>query len=604
MLHFKLKIMKKILLLTLVAIFSVVSCKKDPLDQTPDGKITLEEVFKDKDRTEAYLNTAYSNIPDYFWKYSFFAFLAGVSDEANDSDVGNNAGNIASFWNTGSLSLSTNPLEAYGGQGKGISRYITYWAGIRDCNVFLANIGTAAVANEDYRKRFTAEAKVLRSFYYLELIKQFGGMPIVDKPFDVKFDYTTLKRASFQECVNFIVKNCDEGIAEEQLPLRVTLETERGRFSKSIAYSIKSQALLYNASPLWNSTNDIAKWRASATASKEAIFALVGTGRFALNPNYNNYFLNSMDISPNPADKETIFEINEGPNGTFSVINSIPSKPGMFKAGSCPSQELVDAYDMQINPIPGGVAGEPAILGYEDADHLLPIINNSGPGPASGYAKNNPYANRDPRFYATVWYNGARYDNINGRIHTIETFRGGRDQVIKNPPNRANTHTGYYLRKFIDPRIQSNQPHNSRWKKYRLAEIYLNLAEAENEANGPTSEAYAAVNVVRNRAQMPSLPAGLNKDQLRERIRRERRVEFAIEEHRFWDVRRWKILGQTDKLVTGMEIIRNPTTGVLTYNRFVTERRNAWADKYMIFPIPLGEASIIPDFNLNQNPGW
>ncbi|RZK60773.1 MAG: RagB/SusD family nutrient uptake outer membrane protein [Pedobacter sp.] len=596
--------MKKILLLTFAALLMVVSCKKDPLDQTPDGKITLEEVFTDKDRTEAYLSTAYSRIPDYFWKYSFFAFLAGVTDEAKDSDVGNNAGNIASFWNTGSLSLSTNPLEAYGGQGKGISRYVTYWSGIRDCNVFLANIPKAAVANEDYRKRFTAEAKVLRSFYYLELIKQFGGMPIVDKPFEVTFDYTSLKRPTFQECVNFIVKNCDEAIAEPQFPLRITLETERGRFTKAVAYAIKSQALLYNASPLWNPTNDMAKWTASANASKEAIAALAATGQFALNANYGNYFLNQSDLSPSPGDKETIFEINEPSNGTFSVINSIPSKPGMFKAGSCPSQELVDAYDMQINPIAGGIAGEPAILGYSDADHLQPIINNSGPGPASGYARARPYVGRDPRFYATVWFNGAQYDNINGAIHTIETFQGGADQLIKNPPNRANTHTGYYLRKFIDPRIQSNQPHNSRWKKYRLAEIYLNLAEAENEVNGPTAAAYAAVNVVRNRAQMPNLPAGLDKDQFRIRVRRERRVEFAMEEHRFWDVRRWKILDQTDKVVTGMEIIKDPVTGVFTYNRFVTERRNAWTDKYLIFPIPLGEASIIPDFDLHQNPGW
>ncbi|MBC7416866.1 MAG: RagB/SusD family nutrient uptake outer membrane protein, partial [Pedobacter sp.] len=579
-------------------------CKKDPLDQTPDGKITLDDVFKDKDRTEAYLNTAYSHIPDYFWKYSFFAFLAGTSDEANDSDVGNNQGNIASFWNAGALSLSTNPFEAYGGQGKGISRYTTYWAGIRDCNVFLANLPKAVVANDNYRKRFTAEAKVLRSFYYLELIKQFGGMPIVDKPFDLTFDYASLKRPTFQECVNFIVKNCDEAIAETQLPLRITIETERGRFTKAIAHAIKSQALLYNASALWNPTNDNAKWIASAAASKDAIAALALTGKFALNPNYNDYFLNSTDLSPSPGDKETIFEINEASNGTFSVINSIPSKPGMFKAGSCPSQELVDAYDMQINPIPGGIAGEPAILGYLDEDHLQPIINNSGPGPQSGYARARPFVGRDPRFYATVWFNGAQYDNINGAIHTIETFQGGKDQLIKNPPNRANTHTGYYLRKFIDPRLQSNQPHNSRWKKYRLAEIYLNFAEAENEANGPTGEAYAAVNIVRNRAQMPNLPAGLDKIQFRERVRRERRVEFAMEEHRFWDVRRWKILNQTDRVVTGMEIIKDPTTGALTYNRFVTERRNAWADKFLIFPIPLNEAAIIPDFNLNQNPGW
>ena len=598
MLHFnKQFIMKKILLLTVATIALVIGCNKDPLDITPDGKITLEDVFKDKDRTEAYLNSAYNYIPSYFWKYSFFSFLAGITDEAGDADVGNNAGNIASAWITGALSPSFNPLEAYGGQGNGTNRYATYWMGIRETNVFLANINTAAVASEDYRTRFIAEAKVLRSFYYLELIKQFGAMPIVDKPFDLTTDYAKLTRPTFQECVNFIVKNCDEAIATPTLPVRISIETERGRFTKAIAYAIKSQALLYNASPLWNSTNDNSKWKAAADGSKSALQALTGSGGFALAPDYGNYFLNSTDLSNSPGDKETIFEINEGSNGTFSVVNSIPSKIGMFKVGSAPSQELVDSYDMQAT-------GEPAITGYLDDDHLLPIINNSGPGPASGYAKNRPYDGRDPRFYATVWYNGAQYDNINGRIHTVETFIGGTDQLLKTPPNRVNTHTGYYLRKFIDPRLQSNQPHNSRWKKYRLAEIYLNFAEAENEANGPTAEAYSALNIVRNRAQMPNLPAGLDVAGFRERVRRERRVEFAIEEHRFWDVRRWKILGKTDKVITGMEIVKNPTSGALTYTRFVTERRNAWQDKYMIFPIPLNEASIIADFNLNQNPGW
>lgn len=583
--------MKRILILSLAFLTLVTGCKKNPLDQTPDGKITLEQVFSDKDRTEAYLNTVYSHIPAYFWYYSFFAFLAGTTDEAADSDVGNNIGNIAVGWNSGALTPGYNPLEAFGGQGAGINRYETFWAGIRDANVFLANIPTAKVQSEDFRKRFIAETKVLRAFYYLELIKQFGPMPMVDKPFDLKFDYLSLKRPTFKECIDFIVKDCNEALAEPLLPLRITIDTERGRFTKSIAYAIKSQAMLYNASPLWNPSNEKAKWQASSTASQEALTALTAGDQFKLVTNYSDYFLVPMAISQTPGDKETIFEVNEKSNVTFSVVNSIPSKPGMFKAGSCPSQELVDAYDMQAT-------GEPAITGYQDENHLIPIINN-----ASGYSETAPYVGRDPRFYATVWYNAAQYNNIGGSIYTMKIYKGGADQVLKTPPNRVNTHTGYYLRKFIDPRLQSNQPHGSRWKKYRLAEIYLNLAEAENEANGPTAIAYDAINKVRNRSQMPNLPAGLSQDQFRERVHRECRVEFAIEEHRFWDVRRWKILDKTDKLVTGMEIIKNPNN-TLTYNRFVVETRNAWADKYRIFPIPLNEASIIPDFNLNQNPGW
>lgn len=242
--------------------------------------------------------------------------------------------------------------------------------------------------------------------------------------------------------------------------------------------------------------------------------------------------------------------------------------------------------------------GEPAITGYRDEDHLQPIIN-----PTSGYVENDPYKGRDPRFYATVWHNGADYGAINGVAHKMETFVGGQDGLKKVPPNRQNTQTGYYLRKFIDPKLASGATASARWKKYRLAEIYLNYAESENEASGPTADVYTAINTIRSRAKMPNLPTGLTKELMRERIRRERRVELVIEEHRFWDVRRWKTLAQTDKLVTGMEITKK-TDGTFSYARFVARRRNSWPDKFQIFPIPIGEVSLIPDFSKNQNPGW
>lgn len=577
--------MKKIIICFLSFSMIMLGCKK-ALDITPDGRLALEDVFKDEKQTEAYLNTVYNSIPSYFWKYQFFSYLAGVTDEAQDSDVGIESSNIAANWAPGSLSPSFNPLEI-AGQGIGIVRYNTYWTGIRNANVFLANVPTANITNETRRRRFIAEARVLRAFFYFELVKQFGSMPVIQKPFSNTFDYESLTRPTFQANIDSIVTDCDFAIANTALPMRITEESERGRFTKAVAYAIKSQALLYNASPLWNAANDNAKWQAASVAAKEGLTALTSGGQFSLFPNYNNYFLNQSDISPSPNDKETIFERPEGPDGTFTSINSIPSKPGIFKAGTCPSQELVDSYDMQAT-------GLPAITGYSDADHLSPIINA-----ASGYNSNDPYAGRDPRFYATVWYNGALYDNINGAIHTMETFTGGADQLTFT---RNNTHTGYYLRKFIDPKLASGVGHNSRWKKYRLAELYLNYAEAENEVSGATADVYAAVNTVRARANMPNLTIGLSKDEMRKRIRNERRVEFSIEEHRFWDTRRWKTLSETDKIVTGMRITK--TGGTFKYQRIVVEKRNAWQDKFRIFPIPLIDVSNIPDFSKNQNPGW
>src|SRR5699024_8410285 len=129
-------------------------------------------------------------------------------------------------------------------------------------------------------------------------------------------------------------------------------------------------------------------------------------------------------------------------------------------------------------------------------------------------------------------------------------YEGGMEEI--RAKNRQYTNTGYYLRKFIDPQVRTATGGQSTFKRFRLAEIYLNYAEAANEANGPTGEVYDAINTVRDRVDMPPLPSGLTKAEIRDRIRNERRVELAMEEHRFWDVRRWKILDQTDKVVTGM----------------------------------------------------
>lgn len=584
--------MKKIIFSLIIFIGFIIlplSCKTDPLDITPDGRISLDDVFKDEKQVEAYLNTAYNNIPSYFYGYHFWAMLAGISDEAKDSDSGVEGNVLSTNWNAGNLNANSNPLEITANAGVvGNSRYVSFWKGIREVNVFLSYIDKANIPSAKNKSRFTAEAKLLRAFYYLELIKQFGPMPINDKPFTPETDYTKLTRPTFQANIDFILKDCDDAIATADLPMRITEESERGRFTQAIAHAIKSQATLYNASPQWNASNDNSKWVTAAKVSKEALAALTANGNYQLYPNYGEYFELTSDISNTPKDKESIFERPGSPSAvTFTTTQTIPRKNG-FKAGSCPSQELIDSYGMVGS-------GEPAILGYSDEDHLLPILN-----PGSGYDPTNPYVGRDPRFYATVWYNGAMYDNVATRIVPIESFVGGLDGLLRN--NRKNTHTGYYLRKFINPKVQTGVGQASRWKKFRLGEIYLNYAEAENEATGATIDVYNAINTVRKRAGMPNLKTGLSKDAMRQRIRNERQVELAIEEHRFYDVRRWKILDKTDKLVTGMEITKTGTA--FSYKRFVAERRNAWQDKFRLFPLPQGEVNNIPDFNTNQNPGW
>ncbi len=572
--------------------FAAASCNKDPLDIMPDGRITLDEIFSDEMMASEYLNTVYDNINPYGTAYDYFTMLAGYSDEAHDNDFPNDMLRAPARWYNGELRPNWNPMDIPGSVGNNDpavngNYYRKNWTGIRQANVFLANIERTTYANPNTKRRLIAEAKVLRAFFYLELIKMYGGMPVVDRPFTEAFKFETLPRQSFQDCVDFIKQNCDEAIAETQFPVRITTEPERGRFTKAVAHSIRSQALLFAASPLWNPEEDGAKWAVAAENAKASLAALLQEN-YSLHPDYESYFYGRTDISISPSDKETIYEIKPYRAHEFSHLmfrmHAIPTIGG-DKAGCSPSQELVDTYDM--------ANGEPAILGYRDEDHLQPIVN-----PNSGYDDRQPYKGRDPRFYATVWYNDAYYGEINDQPYHIQSFVGGADG-ISNIMQR--TKNGYYLRKFRDPEQRDPNTGSARFKKYRLGEIYLNLAEASNEAYGPTEEVYEAVNAIRARANMPVLPAGLSKEDMRNRIRRERTVELAFEEHRIWDVRRWKILHLTDKLTTGMEWTKTGE-GQFTGKRIIAGRRKSWTDNHLVIPIPLSELILMPLWE--QNPGW
>ncbi|MCE7042824.1 RagB/SusD family nutrient uptake outer membrane protein [Dyadobacter sp. CY312] len=575
-------------------LFISYSCKKDPLDITPDGRITLADVFKSQELTEAYLNTTYERLRKHGCNYHYYTFLSAYGDDSHESNYPEQNFPVAKYI-TGNISAAENPFDNEGSTTQSYNDrnwYERSWVGIRRANVFLQNVNATNVPEAGFRGRLIAEAKILRAMFYHDLLTNYGPMPIMDKDITSEQDFSKIRRNTFEECTQFIVKDCDEAIADASLPYRVTSEAERGRMTKAVAYAVKSQILLFNASPQWNPTNDAAKWKAAADASKQALQALTANG-FQLFPNYENYFITKPDLAQSPNDKETLFEINDwGYSGQtyrrfgniLFLMHMIPNF-GPEKAGNCPSQELVDSYEMKN--------GEVAITGYADEEHLKPIIN-----PASGYNDAKPYVDRDPRFYATVWYNGAKYGNINGVETTIESYKGGKHGISGV---KQRTPTGYYMRKFVDPAVRSAAAGTTTYKQFRLAEIYLNLAEAENEANGPTPDAHNAVNTVRARAGMPKLPAGLTKDQFRERLIRERRVEFALEENRFYDMRRWKILKKVGKITSGMSWTKN-SDGTLTNERIVTIRRQSWEDKFLLFPIPLAEVTKMPAFE--QNAGW
>lgn len=586
--------MKKYKIFTaILAAGLLFSCTKQ-LDLPTDGRITMDQVFSDYNRTRGYLNSCYGFSP------APYMDRASFTDEAQDADD-ITPGSRYIIWYGGNITSSTYSANSADGSPWG-----RLYEGIRKCNVFIESIKTATVYVTAAEKgAWTAQAHTLRALYYLQLIKRYGGVPILDKPLDIGHDFSKDKRATFAQVVKFILEDCDKALSYPATRDGFSwdiYDNQYGIMTRAVAYAIKSEAVTYAASPLWS--DGTYSWAAATAINSEALsqclandyrlFNETPASNIAQNAYALYHFSSSND--QRAKDKETIYQ--RGVQMQIWRWAGMPTNPGMDRTGPSPTQDLVDSYEM--------ANGEAPITSYADASKLVPIVNS-----ASGYDEANPYNGRDPRFYASIYYNGAvRYlDQPNGK--KVETFLGGSEEISEI--NRKNTRTGYYLRKFNNYKSGQNNDADGAIRLFRLAELYLNFAESAYQSVGPdvavtkggfSMSAREAVSVVRARAGMPAFPTGMSKEAFEKKYRNERRIEFAFEEHRFFDVRRWKILDQTDKFVTGMRITK--TGSNLTYERFKFTDRNCSSTKYLMYPIDPNEVSKIVGLSgVNwQNPGW
>ncbi|SDC18427.1 RagB/SusD family nutrient uptake outer membrane protein [Niabella drilacis] len=569
-------------------------CNKQ-LELPPDGRLTsLEQVFSDKNRAMGYLNSCYGYCPAPSME------RASYTDEAQDADD-ITSGSKYSIWYKGAITAAI-----YGSYSKDGQPWAQLFQGINKCNTFLTQIKTAtAIVSDEIKAGWVAQAHTLRALYYWQLAKRYGGVPVFREPLGLNHDFSKDARAKFSDVVKFILADCDSALAApntgDGFPWTLK-EQQFGIMTRAVPYAIKSEAVTYAASPLWN--DGTFTWADATAINVDALtqcllndyklFNKTPEPGTAQNP-YALYFITSSN-DQRAVDKETILQV--GGQMQLWKYAGMPSTPKMSKAGPCPTQDLVDAYEM--------ANGEAPITGYSDAAHLNPIVN-----PASGYDPVNPYDGRDPRFYASIYYNGAvrRLNDPGG--YKVQTYVGGTDGISDN--NNRYTRTGYYTRKFNNSQSGEGNEADGAIRLFRLAEIYLNFAESANQsvgpdvpvaANGLSGSARDVINAVRKRAGMPNFPAGMSKEAFEKKYRNERRVELAFEEHRFFDVRRWKVLDQTDPFVTGMRIAN--TNGVLSYTRFKLPNRGAATDKYLMYPIEKGEVDKILGLSgVNwQNPGW
>ena len=455
-----------------------------------------------------------------------------------------------------------------------------YYAAIRSVNVYFRDFSSSRFDRFSHNnnigeqlkvvKNYGYEIRVLRAFFYFELLKRYKNIPLANKVFD-KDSLRFVKQAPFDEVVDFIVTECDSGIVN--LPVSYAdyyLVPETGRVTKGAAMALKARTLLYAASPLFNDGKDVEKKYEKAAEAAWALIDSVKTKQwYALVPSEQMWGNGNTALES----KQLILEKRGGDSNDFEAKNfPIGYEGGM--TGNCPSQNLVDAFEM----------ADGSEFDWTNPSHAA-----------------DPYAGRDPRLDQTVLRNGSVWQD-----RTVETFMYGRNGY----PLQGASLTGYYLKKYVDESVSLStvaivkKPHH--YILFRYAEVLLNYAEAMTEWKGHTYKdskytmsAVEAVNEVRARVGMQPIPASLNKDDFVKKYRNERRIELAFEDHRFWDIRRWMIGPETTKIY-GVKTTKNED-GTFRYEKVLIQDR-VWKDKMYLYPI--SQTEMLKNTDWKQNPGW
>lgn len=585
------------------------SCKdgSDLLDPEVGG-ISEEDVFTDARNAMSFLTDIYGDIVPVVpqtgnkgMRWPDYDAMLEITTDNGSSNLGTSGAFYA--FNTGAWTPLSSVTSFFWGK-----EWISNWATIRSCNLFLSHVDDIPLSaeyqfDEKVRKIRKGECIFLKAFFYSELLKQFGGLPIIDQVYSPT-DEMNIPRNTFDETVDYVTGLCDQAAAllPENQP-----DADYGRASKGAALALKARILLYAASPLWNNSSkpedspfrgkfDNAKWEKAARAAANVI-----------NMNIYQLYNDISDLFLTRVNPELIFVRMNQPCSWMTSI-SIPKN-------LCPigRNDKSGCHQVTYNLI-------------KEYEILKDGKAYSIDDPNSGYNPQNPYLNRDPRFYRDCMFNGYQYQ---GKTAQLGEAAAGAPTPIHNPVETSSFYTHVYSIKFADLTLVINfdarnpangARTNQNYPYLRYAEVLLNYAEAMNEAFGPEADglgngktALWAINQVRTRAQypnlpeyqgqtggMPPIPAGLGKDVMREKIRHERRIELAFEEHRFWDVRRWMINPETMTNIQAQIPIWS-ADGTVKYELRTIQTRTFERKMYRM-PIP--EQQIYNNPKLVQNPGW
>jgi hypothetical protein len=555
----------------------------DFLDKAPGVDVTEDTIFSSRAQLETFVASMY--------QYGIHSNLGYYS--ADPDDITNNSGTIpagatdeaetcAAWYDTQKYNNAT--LSA---DNTNDHRFPFRWTAIRKITVLIDRVHDVPDIDDKYAKQLIAEAKFLRALNYFEMLKRYGGVPIIDHRIQLT-EELKIPRSSVEEVVNFILQDCREALPD--LPA-IQLGALRGRASQGTVLAVKAKTLLYAASPLFNTATPYldfgannplicygdykaSRWQDAADAAKEVLDWAAANGcRLIEDKGVAENYRYSWEMYDN--EEIILAEKAHGSRGRWTWPWSAIAPPSLYpgnagQSGVTPMLNFVKKYEKKN--------GTPQIWNPAGGSNLQALM-----------------AELDPRFAQTIAGNGSIWNTEKGKM---EIYEGGRD----NPTCFG----GFWLHKLYPSMLNDNQwsyvPNST---LFQLNEFYLSYAEALNEANnGPAAEAYAAVNRIRTRSGMPDLPANLNYKEFQKRIRNERDIEMAFDNHRLWDIRRWMI-AEEDGVMKGemigikvAKIAGNPNE--CSYTPYVFETRS-FVRRMYLEPFPTKE---INKGYLFQNPGY
>lgn len=578
-------------LFIVISIGSFQSCRKY-LEMPPQTSFNADSVFSRYQNTERLIFDMYQfqgrALATALNSKLGLSSVATITDEAicftaQNGYTSNNvyAGSVNSTWFT-----------VNGANGEDV--YDNHWRTIRKAFILKENIDKVPDAPDDVKRRIKGECAAVIALEYFEMFKRYGGVPIVRKSLSEAEEFN-IPRAPLDSVYQYILALCDEAIANPDFPAKVPDEKEFGRLTKAFVYGLKSRTMLYAASPLFNTDKpyqefgknnnlicfmrtDKNLWAQAAKAASDAItyceqngYSIVKTFGAA-----RNYKVACEDL-PRAGNTEVIY-------GTFQGINQ--SKLYWLGRGT---------------NVGGYAATEPTqnhIEKYQNTDGTQ--VNWNTPITTPVNDPTFPYKRLDPRFHLSVAYNGCLWVTTNP-TYSLEIYDGVDASVPngRNGPISARTQFAYFTRKWLNG-FESSGVWTPMSPYMRLAEMYLNLAEALNEANGPSAQVFDALDVIRSRSGMPLVDRTLNQAALRAYIERERSVELYLENHRYFDVKRM-LQGEVFKgPIYDVRVIRQKNASY-TYTKYKYHDR-AWFTHWYLHPFPYNEVN--KGYGLIQNPGW